>query len=84
MSFEGSVTFNSSKAGTVRVPAGTKEVAVTFEPVFTTVPKIIASPNSFVEGPWKVRDISGTGFVIELGNEQADEVEFTWQSVLTQ
>jgi hypothetical protein len=82
--FKGGVTFNANQAGSIIVPPGDTQVPVTFSAELTGIPKIIASPNSFIEGAWKVKDISSSGFILELNNSQSEEVEFTWQSVLTQ
>ncbi len=82
--FDSQVTFAPNSAGLLKIPVGTKEVTVSFEQPRSVTPKILVSPNTFIEGSWRVTDISEDGFTFELSSEQAQEIEITWQSVQTQ
>lgn len=82
--FGGEVRFNKNSVGTVIIPKGDVKKEIMFDPHLSTTPIVSLSPNDFLEGSWRVTNATTESFVIELAAPQKNDVQFTWQAVLTE
>ena len=82
--FDKPIVNSSNTAGTVQLQPGQQQQFVTFSTPHTMQPKVILSPNNFVQGSWRVSGITTNGFVVELAQPQTETIEFTWQAITTQ
>jgi len=79
--FNGDVTFNDNSAGTIIVSAGTKQVNVSFSKALATISVVTVSPQEFIDGQYKVTNITKSGFSIMTSVNQANDVKFNWTAV---
>jgi hypothetical protein len=83
-SFDNPVLASADSAGVITIPAGADQGVITFKRAYAGVPKVVVSPNSFVDSKWRIKDVTKDSFTIQLSDKLTEEVEFTWQAVLTQ
>jgi hypothetical protein len=83
-SFDNPVLASADSAGVTTIPAGADQAVVTFKRAYAGVPKVVVSPNTFVDSKWRIKDVTKDSFTIQLSDKLTEEVEFTWQAVLTQ
>lgn len=81
--FDNPIVTSENSAGTVKLLEGNSEHSVQFEPEYARIPKVILTPNSFIEGKWRVKNVTKQGFIIELSEPLTEDAEFTWQALST-
>jgi hypothetical protein len=81
VAFNKNVTFSSNTAGTVTIPAGQKTVTVTFSRQHTEKPVVNITPEEFVSGSYRVKEVAKDKFVVELSQTQAADVHFNWSAL---
>ncbi len=74
----GSLYLSGNNTGRTVIPVGQTSVTVNFASVFEGLPNVVLTQNSFIEGKYRVTNVTNTGFTIELENIQVSDVEFTW------
>ncbi len=82
--FAGPVTINdllilgSDNKGSVTVYAGQTNVHVAFAKTRDSIPRISATPKTLSQFNYAVKNVTTTGFDIELAPVQSTDVEFDW------
>lgn len=76
----GTLTVGVNTAGTAMVRAGDNQVTVTFNGPYASTPKIIVTPDDFVE--YRVQQKSATGFVIQLKDPATTDTHFDWVALV--
>ncbi len=72
----GHIKVGKDTAGVAIVKAGSTTVAVNFETPYDTAPVIVAAPYNFAQ--FRVTGRTATGFIIELKEAAAQDVNFGW------
>ncbi len=83
VTFDKDVVFSSDSSGSVAIAPGELVAEVKFNRELSIAPKIVLSPNDFIDGSWRVVNVTKSGFSVELSQQQLDKKEFTWQGILT-
>ena len=81
VTFNKNVTFSSNTAGTLTIPAGQKTATVHFSPSHALTPVVNVTPQEFVGGSYRVKDVTQDQFVIELSQSQVGDVHFNWSAL---
>lgn len=81
VTFEGEITFPDNMAGSVTVAAGDYTKRFEFTKAFRKAPKVVLSPESFIDGAWRISQIDEKGFELQLSKSQATDINFTWQAI---
>lgn len=81
VAFNKNVTFSSNTAGTVTIPAGQKTATVTFSRQHTEKPVVNVTPEEFVSGSYRVKEVAKDKFLVELSQTQAADVHFNWSAL---
>ncbi len=83
LTVSGALTINNNQAGyAVVVETGTSAVVTFGSGVFASVPIVTASSDDFV--PWRIRNVTGTGFTIETKEQAVEDITFSWHAMLTE
>ena len=81
VTFNKAVALNKNMANEVTLLAGTKQTRITFEEnFFAQKPVVTVTPMDFIDGEYRVTEVSTTGFMIELEKEQATDLVFSWHA----
>jgi hypothetical protein len=80
VTFNSNVVFSSDSAGTVTIPVGETKAVVVYKSSQVVQPKVVASPQDFVTGAWRVTASTGAGFTIELQQAQNQPVTLDWHA----
>lgn len=83
VTFGGHVVFAGDNAGSVTVAAGQTSVRVTFKSSMGRTPSVVATPGSFIIGPYRVTDQSVNGFTVELQQAQTSDITLDWHAFET-
>jgi hypothetical protein len=81
VTFKKNVTFSSNTAGTQTIAAGQKTATVHFSRSHDGTPVVNVTPQEFVSGSYRVKDVSEDQFTIELSQAQAGDVHFNWSAL---
>lgn len=81
VAFNKNVTFSSNTAGTVTIPAGQKTVTITFSREHTEKPVVNITPEEFVSGSYRVKEVAKDKFIVELSQAQSADVHFNWSAL---
>jgi hypothetical protein len=85
--FEGDVTFagslhvGSNTVGEKIIERGIKTAKIVYGKPFDTKPVINVTPQDFIDGQYKVVDITVNGFSIELSKPQDQDTKFNWSAL---
>lgn len=82
VAFKDSVAFNEDTVGTTSIKAGEITVKVRFKKTYAQPPVVNATPRSFIDGSFRVKDESADGFTIELSRSQTKDITFNWNAFL--
>lgn len=81
VAFNGNVVFSENSAGVVTIPAGSTSVVVQYTKAMSPIPTATATAQDFIDGSYRLTDISTIGFTIELNQVQTKPVKFNWTAV---
>ena len=79
--FNGDITVNQDGAGEATIPAGDSSIDVTFSKELASIPMVTASPQDFIDGQYKITNVTKNGFTIRTSTNQTSDVKFSWTSV---
>jgi hypothetical protein len=82
--FNNEVSFDQDTAGDTTVAAGDTTKHVSFSKTLSKKPVVNVTPQDFINGGYKVVNVTTTGFDVELQNVQSGDVVFSWQALLSQ
>jgi hypothetical protein len=82
--FNGEVVFGKNMSGEIVLPANQTSVYVQFDPEHSTKPSVIAVPQDFVVGQWRVAEVTHQGFMIDVSEPQPTDTTFSWQAITTE
>ncbi len=81
VSFRKAMALDKNMADEVVLINGTKQIRVEFEAgFFAQKPVVTATPMNFIDGEYRVGEVSKEGFIIELDKEQTVDVSFSWHA----
>ena len=80
LNVSGNLYLGANTTGKAIIGAGQTSIVVTFANIFESVPNVFLTENNFIEGKFRVTNVTTSGFTIELENIQQIDVEFTWLS----
>jgi len=63
------------------VPAGQTSVVVSLPASFTTKPNVTLTPQDFIDGQYRVTNITKTSFSLELQKAQTTDTTYSWQAL---
>ncbi len=81
---EGNLVLSNNTAGVAAIAAGATSVDIEFLTSLAYEPTITLTPRSFVQGAWRLTNVTKNGFSVELEQQQNGNSEFNWQVTLTQ
>lgn len=76
----GGVKFSSNNIGTVTIPAGAKQVTVTFKTSLVSTPVVNITPMKIATSSYGVDRVTPNGFVIVLANPTTEDTTFNWMA----
>jgi len=79
--FNGDITVNQDGAGEATIPAGDSSTNVTFSKELASIPMVTASPQDFIDGQYKITNVTKNGFTIRTSTNQTSDVKFSWTAV---
>ncbi len=79
--FNGDITVNQDGAGEATIVAGASSVDVVFSKELAAIPVVTASPQDFIDGQYKITNVTKNGFTIRTSTNQTSDVKFSWTSV---
>jgi hypothetical protein len=68
---------NEDTTGEAVIKAGEKKIAITFQAAYPSAPVVNITPKDFLEGSFKVANITAEGFDIVLQQEQTTDISFS-------
>lgn len=80
LTVSGHVTFGEDTVGEAHVAAGTRETQVAFKKPYAYRPVVTVTPQSALDDPYWVSDVTPTGFTIRVRESVADTVTFSWHA----
>jgi hypothetical protein len=83
VSFKGFVRQSSKMLGTAKVPAGKKDVTVSFSQAFPSKPLVFVSSDRMIKGEYWKSDVDVHGFRIVLDQAQTEDITFDWYTALS-
>jgi hypothetical protein len=76
----GRLQLSSNNTGAVKLLTGETVKHINFVSVFSTPPNVSLTPQNFINGQYRVTNVTAGGFDIELSAIQPNEVDFYWQA----
>jgi hypothetical protein len=76
----GLLDFDADSVGQARIAGGQTAVRVRFSQSYRNQPIVTATPTDFLNGGYRVSQLSNTGFTIELERAQSHDATFNWHS----
>jgi cytoskeletal protein CcmA (bactofilin family) len=80
---KGELGVSSRQAGFAVIPASGTSVTIPFDPPFSGMPVVTATPNGYASMPWWVATPTATGFTIMLKEPAASPITFSWLALAT-
>jgi hypothetical protein len=81
--FNGNVVVNDSTAGTALLPTGETSAVITFATPHPYTPVVNSTPAQFVNGAFRITDVTPQSFTLELATPQDHDVQFHWTAIDT-
>jgi len=82
--FNNEVSFDQDTAGDATILTGDTTKHINFSKTLSKKPVVNATPQDFIDGGYKVMNVTTTGFDIVLQNAQTSDVIFSWQALISQ
>ena len=79
--FNGDITVNQDGAGEATILAGDNSINVAFSKELASIPMVTASPQDFIDGQYKITNVTKNGFTIRTSTSQTSDVKFNWTAV---
>ncbi len=77
----GKLSVGKDTAGEKSIPAGQNATTVLFTTPYNKKPIVNATAQDFVNGGYRVTNISATGFTIEMQSVQNQDVRYSWNAL---
>lgn len=76
--FSTRISVGKDIANNATISVGQTQVNVFFSQPYDTIPQVVATPQVFVTGPFRITNQTINGFTIELQQVQTEDIVFTW------
>lgn len=65
----------------ITIPAGQTSIVVALPSSFATKPNVSITPQDFVDGQYRVTNVTKTSFTLELQKSQTTDTSYFWQAL---
>lgn len=80
VSILGNIKLSGDQVNQAFLPKGKRSATITFTGKYPQKPYITITPREFITGPYRVTNVTPTGFVIELKQPQHTDTHFDWHA----
>ncbi|MEO5928181.1 MAG: hypothetical protein ABIO72_05660 [Patescibacteria group bacterium] len=71
---------NDDVDGQAKISKGDTEVVVTFNKAYASAPAVLATPREFIDGAYRITNVTKNGFTIEFNKKQGKDVLLDWHA----
>lgn len=75
-----SLNISRNSVGQAKIIRGHTSARIQFESLYASQPVVVVTPTEFIDGAYRVTEITSGGFIIELEKRQSIDINFNWYS----